>query len=151
MELKDSIEIKTTPEKIWEFFTNLDKNYTTWHPEDHILFKWTEGPPMESGSHFYAEQYVRGKVTQYKGTLGEVIPHRKIVFNLSFPMSIVSPKFEWYIEPKNSHSVFTAVSYMRFGGFYRKLFPKKMESLIELHDKHTRAEAENLKKILEKP
>lgn len=25
--LTDSIEIKTTPEKIWEFFTNLEKNY----------------------------------------------------------------------------------------------------------------------------
>jgi hypothetical protein len=32
--LKDSIEIKTTPEKIWEFFTNLEQNYKTWHPED---------------------------------------------------------------------------------------------------------------------
>ncbi len=39
--LTDSIEIKTTPEKIWEFFSNLEKNYKAWHPKDHILFKWT--------------------------------------------------------------------------------------------------------------
>jgi len=25
--LKDTIEIQTTPEKIWEFFTNLETNY----------------------------------------------------------------------------------------------------------------------------
>jgi hypothetical protein len=149
MELKDSIEIETSPEKIWEFFANLEQNYTTWHPEDHIMFKWTEGTPMESGAHFYAEQYVMGKITKYKGTIGEVIPNRKIVLKMSFPMSIVSPKFEWYIEPKGSHSVFTAVTYMRFGKLYQKLFRKKMETVIEAHDNHTGTEAENLKKILE--
>jgi len=36
--LKDSMEISTTPEKIWEFFANLDKNYRAWHPGDHVLF-----------------------------------------------------------------------------------------------------------------
>ena len=40
--LSHSVDINTTPEKIWDFFKNLDKNYTTWHPKDHILFKWTK-------------------------------------------------------------------------------------------------------------
>ena len=55
LELKDSIDIKATPEKIWDFFVNLDKNYKSWHPEDHILFKWIKGKPMELGSQFYGE------------------------------------------------------------------------------------------------
>ncbi|KYK33947.1 MAG: hypothetical protein AYK19_12660 [Theionarchaea archaeon DG-70-1] len=148
--LKGSIEIKTSPEKIWEFFTNLEQNYTTWHPEDHIMFQWTKGNPMEEGSHFYAEQYVMGKVTKYKGTLGEVIPNRKIVFKMSFPISLGSPKFEWQIEPKGSNSVFIDITYMRFERFYRTFYKKGMERLIEVHDKHTGEERENLKKILEK-
>ncbi len=60
--IKDSVEIKTTPEKIWEFFINLEQNYRIWHPEDYVLFKWTKGKPMEEGSTFYAEQYVMGRV-----------------------------------------------------------------------------------------
>jgi uncharacterized protein YndB with AHSA1/START domain len=149
MILSDSVEINTTPEKIWEFFTNLEKNYKTWHPEDHILFKWTKGKPMESGSRWYGEEIVRGKLFKLKGTIGEVIPNRKIVFNFSFPVSLVAPKFEWLIEPKGSTSVFTARSYLRAGEFYLKFFKKEMNYKLDLHNKHVREEGENLKRILE--
>jgi len=148
--IKDSIEIKTTPEKIWEFFTHLDENYKAWHPEDHILFRWTGGKPLEVGSTFYAEQRVKGKATKFKGTFIEIIPNRKIVFKCAFPVSLVSPKFEWLIEPKGPNCVFTAVTYMRFGKFFQKLLKKHIEDSKKIHDKHVRAEGENLKKILEK-
>lgn len=148
-ELRHSIEIETTPEKIWEFFENLDQNYTAWHPQDHVLFKWTDGEPLKEGTTFYAEQYVRGKITKYKGTCAEIVPHRKIVFKFAFPVSIVSPRAEWQIEPKDSTCIFTAITHMRFGTFFQKVFKKHMKDSIELHDKHVGAECENLKKILE--
>ena len=151
--LKDSVEIKTTPEKIWKYFIGLEQNYKAWHPEDHILFRWTEGAPMESGSSWYAEEVVRGKVFTLKGTVGEVIPQRKIVFNYSFPLSIVTPKFEWLIGSKGSKSIFTATSYMRAEGLMRMLAKyverKDFDALIEITKKHMREEGENLKKILE--
>jgi len=151
--LKDSIEINITPEKIWEFFTNLEQNYKTWHPEDHIIFQWTKGKPMEVGSTFYAEEYVMGKIKKFKGTVVEVVPNRKIVFKYSFPTSLVSPGFEWQIEPKGSNSVFTAISYVRAERIMRKLVKyseyKGMDTLIEVGKKHTKEEGENLKKILE--
>jgi hypothetical protein len=148
--LKDSIEIHTTPEKIWEFFVNLDKNYTTWHPQDHILFEWVEGNPLEQGSKFYAEQRVAGKPTQYNGIISEIVPYRKIVIQFAFPISLVSPKIVWLIEPKNSTTVFSAITYMRFGKLFSLFVRKHMETMIETHNKHTWAEAENLKKIMEK-
>ena len=148
--LKDSIEINTTPEKIWEFFVNLDKNYTIWHPQDYILFEWVEGNPLEKGSKFYAEQLVMGKPKQYNGTIIEIIPYRKIVIKFAFPISLVSPKIEWLLEPRNSTTVFSAITHMRFGKLFSKLFKKHMEAMIEIHNKHTWAEAENLKKIMEK-
>jgi len=152
--LKDAIEIKTTPEKIWEFFYNLEQNYKTWHPEDHIIFQWTKGKPMEVGSNFYAEEFVMGKIKKIKGTISEVIPYRKIVFKYSFPLSLVSPGFEWQIEPKGSYSVFTALSYIRAERIMRILLKyseyKGMETLIEVGEKHVKEEGENLKKILEK-
>ena len=149
MLLKDTIEIATTPEKIWEFFTHLEQNYKAWHPEDHVLFKWTKGQPMESKSHWYAEEVVHGKVFKLRGTIGEVIPNRKIVFNYSLPISLVAPKFEWLIEPKGSTTVFTAISYLRAGEFFYKIARKEMERKIPMHNKHVRTEGENLKKILE--
>ena len=149
--LSDSIEIKTTPEKIWEFFTNLERNYKAWHPQDHILFKWTKGKPMETGSCWYGEEVVRGKIFKLKGTIGEVIPNRKIVLKYSFPVSLVASRFEWLIEPKGSNSVFTAKSYLTAGDFFCKfkLSRKEMETKIEMHNEHVRGEGENLKKFLE--
>jgi uncharacterized protein YndB with AHSA1/START domain len=147
--LKDSIEIATTPEKVWQFFTDLEQNYRAWHPEDHIVFKWTKGKPMESGSGWYAEEVMRGKVFKLKGAIGEVIPNRKIVFKYSFPISLVAPKFEWLIDPKGSTTVFTAIGYLRAGGLFYKIARKEMEWKIATHMKHVREEGEHLKRILE--
>lgn len=154
--LKDSIEIKTTPEKIWNFFYNLEKNYKAWHPEDHVSFKWTKGKPMETGSHWYAGEYIFGELKKGKGTIGEVIPNRKIVFKNAFPVSIVFSRFEWLIEPKDSKSVFTAVSYIRAEKIMRKLASvfhssdkKNLDTIIAAGKKHVKEEGENLKKILE--
>lgn len=147
--LKHSVDINTTQEKIWEFFKNLDKNYKTWHPKDHIFFKWTEGKPLEEGSICYAEQYVMGKVTKYNATLSEVIPNRKIVFKWSYPVSILSPYVEWIIEPKGNITTFTAITHIRAGHLFKKLFNKSMKKLIAAHDEHVLYEGENLKKLME--
>jgi hypothetical protein len=74
--LKHSIEIETTPERIWDFFLDIEQNYTTWHPTDHIVFKWTKGNPLEKGSLCYAEQYVMGRVTTYNTVCEEIILNR---------------------------------------------------------------------------
>ena len=45
--LTDSIEIRTTPDKIFEFFYNLvdDASYRAWHYDDHVSLRWIKGPP----------------------------------------------------------------------------------------------------------
>ena len=148
LELSHSIEIKTTPEKIWNFLKN-PENYTIWHPQDHIKVIWTEGKPFEVGSKFYSEQRVFGKVQKYNAKIQEIIPNRKIVFTFKFPVSLISPEIEWHIEPKGSNTVFTAISYLRAGYLLKKVFKKGMNKLIEEHNRHVGEEGENLKKLLE--
>jgi len=36
--LKESVEIKTTHKKIFEWFAHLDENYCSWHPA-HVDFR----------------------------------------------------------------------------------------------------------------
>ena len=105
---------------------------------------------MVTGSHFYAEELVEGKIKKFKGRIGEVIPHRKIVFINSFPVSTLSPKFEWQIESRGISSIFIAINYMRGEKILRRLLKDEMESLIEIGKKHMKEEGENLKEILEK-
>ena len=63
--LTDSVEIKTTPEKIFDFFVQLvdNESYRLWHPEDHVAFRWLKGKPWEEGSEVYAEKYIRTRYT----------------------------------------------------------------------------------------
>ena len=147
--LSHSVDINSKPEKIWKFFEGLEKNYKIWHPKDHITFEWTEGKPLEQGSRCYAEQYVNGKVTKYNAVLSEIIPNRKITFKWSYPVSVVSPKIEWIIEPVGNKTRFTAITHFRAGHLFKRLFKKGMENLIKEHDKHVAFEGENLKKLME--
>ena len=104
---------------------------------------------MAQGTKWYAEEMVHGHLFKLKGEIGEVIPFRKIEFKYSFPISIVSPKFEWIIELKESSSIFTAISYLNAGDLFYKLSKKEMEWKLEATKKHTKEEGEHLKKILE--
>ena len=148
IELSHSIEIKTNPEKVWNFLKN-PENYKTMHPTDHIKLIWTEGKPFELGSKFYCEQLIFEKVQKYNAQIKEVIPNRKIVFTFKLPVSFFSPEIEWRIEPKGSNTVFTAISYIRAGHLFKKLFKKGMTKLFEEHNRHVGEEGENLKNLLE--
>lgn len=147
---KHSIEIKTLPEEIWDFFYNIEQNYSYWHPEDHILFKWTKGNPLEVGSTFYSEQKMSGEFAKIKGTCTEVISNKKIVFKFDFPTSFMCPKIEWLIEPKGRNSIFTAVTHYKFGRLFLRFSKDKTDHILETTQKHMKEEAQNLKLILEK-
>lgn len=64
---KDSIEIKTTPEEIFNLFRNLDKHYLEWHP-DHIKFKKLTGG-LDGGDIFYYEEYLHGELHKIKSKI----------------------------------------------------------------------------------
>jgi len=142
--LKDSVEIDTIPEKVWEFWADMDKNYKTWHPQDHILFRWTKGKPMEEGSTIYAEEVVGGKMIKGKVTCADVVPNRHFTLNLPFPRSVFC-QYEYKIEPKGSKTVFTALTHLKYPSFSEK----HIHRVIEVGEKHVREEGENMKKILE--
>jgi hypothetical protein len=108
-----------------------------------------EGKPMETGTKYYGEEIMNGKVRKFKGTVGTVLPNRKIIFHLSFPVTLVSPYFEWRIEPKGKKSVFTAITIIRCERFYRTLMGKRRWDELMASCKHMKEEGENLKKLLE--
>jgi len=138
------VEIDTTPEEIWQFWVDMDQNYKEWHPEDHILFRWTRGEPMEEGSRVYAEETVGGRLLKLKVTCVDVVPNRKFAFVLSFPASLFA-KYEYLIEPRGEKTAFTAYTYLNYPGFAQK----RIQSVVEIGKKHVKEEGENLKRILE--
>lgn len=63
---RDTIEIKTSPEKIFEWFAHLDKNFKSWHPKEHVECRYLKGSPLEEGSILYFEVYLLGKLQKAK-------------------------------------------------------------------------------------
>ena len=142
--LIDSIEIKTTAEKIFDWFTHFEENFKAWHP-DHVECRWLKGEPFEEGSILYVEEYLHGKLHKMKFLGTKVESNKKIEYKLLFPISIICPKGSFIIESKGESCIFTATLSFRFG----KILSRLAKSRIEATKKHMREEGENLKKLLE--
>jgi uncharacterized protein YndB with AHSA1/START domain len=149
--LTHSIEIKTTPERVFDFFRKLDDaGYRVWHPQDHVSFRWIKGEPWEEGSVLYAEEYLHGKLHKLKLQVTKVVPNRKIEFApLSRLLRIYFPKNTFEVEPKGDTCVFTTSGHMRVGRLVKTLAKRKLEHALASASKHIQEEGENLKRILE--
>ena len=150
--LKDSIEIRTTPEKIFNFLVNLvdDQSYRVWHSKDHVSLRWIKGRPWEEGSVVYAEEYIHGKLHKLKFLISKVVTNKTIEYvPVSKLLRIYFPKNTFNIEQKGDISVFTATAYMRIGRLVKTFAKKKLKQGISSIKQHMKEEGENLKQILE--
>jgi len=150
--LTDSIEIKTTPEKVFNFFFHLvdDESYRAWHPDDHVALRWIKGHPWEKGSVIYAEEYIHGKLHKLKFVITKLIPNRLIEYApTSWFLRVYFPKNRFTVEPKQGGCIFTAQSTIRVGWLIRTVAKKKLERGLSSVRKHMKEEGESLKRILE--
>jgi hypothetical protein len=149
MTLVHQVDIKTSTGRIWDFLVNINMNYTHWHPHDHILFQWTEGEPLMTGSRFYAEQYMMGQKIKYNGRITASIPGEKVTMRFSFPLSLITEKIEMIIEDHGSYATFKHVTYLKFKFLSRTLFKKRNIRMLNEMDEHVKTEGENMKRLLE--
>ena len=150
--VRDSIEIHTTPEKIFGFFLQIvdDASYRAWHPEDHVAFRWIKGEPWQEGSVAYAEEYLHGKLHKFKFLIKKVVSNREIeLVPLSRFLRIYFPRNTLLIEPREGSCVFTATGVLRVGRLAKLLARNKLEYGLSSVRKHMKEEGENLKRILE--
>jgi hypothetical protein len=151
--LRDSIEVKATPEKVFEWLVQRFKDkqsYQAWHP-DHVDIRWIKGEPLQEGSIVYAEEYLHGDLHKLKFRITKIVPNRVIKYRSLFPLSILAPGNTFLIEPKGENScIFTAMGSLRLPGWLFKKLHKRHEHKIEATERHMKEEGENLKRALEK-
>jgi len=145
MILKNSIEIRTSPEKVGEWLTNLDKHYKEWHP-DHVRWVKVTGG-VDVGDVVYIEEYIAGRLVKARSKVTKIEKtDKKFMMELSplgFLAWITGQKGLFSAEQKEVGCVYTSVlSIQRFGW----LIPK---SFVEAMKKHAKEESENLKRLLE--
>jgi hypothetical protein len=142
--LKDSIEIKETPQKTFDWLVHLEKNYKAWHP-DHVECYWRKGKPAEEGTILYVEEYIHGSLHKMRMRITRIEPAKRIEYKILFPMSIICPEGSFITEPKGESCIFTATLSFRFGKMLSKLAKDRVEAL----KKHMKEEGESLKRLLE--
>ena len=150
--LTDSIEIKTTPEHIFNYLTGIvdDDSYKAWHNADHVSFRWLKGQPWVVGSIMYAEEYLHGKLHKLEFKITKIVPNRHIEYMpTSRFMRRFSPKNEFIIEQKGDTCLFIASGTFRVGWIVKTFFKKAIENGLSSTRKHMKEEGENLKRILE--
>ena len=150
--LTDAIEIRTTRERIFEFFTDLvdDESYRAWHPDDHVTLCWIEGPTQQEGSVVYAEEYFHEKLHKLTFAITKMVPNSKIEYvPLSPFLRRYFSKNTFSIEPKTSSCLFTATIHLRLPLLLRLLAKKSVARGLSNVRKHMKKEGENLKKMLE--
>lgn len=77
--LKDSIEIRTTPRKFFDWLRRLPQEYQAWHP-DHVACRVLHGSFLEVGSEIVCEEYLHGKLHSMRFRVTKVIPERRAEF-----------------------------------------------------------------------
>ncbi len=150
--LKDSLEIRVPPEKVFNFFLQMvdDASYRTWHPTDHVSFRWIRGNPYEEGSIAYAEEYLHGKLHKLKFRISKIVPNREIEYvPLSRFLRIFFPMNRFEIGPTENGCLFTAEVHLRIGRIAKALAKHKLEIGLSSIRRHMKEEGENLKRILE--
>lgn len=150
--LEDSIEIKTTPERIFNFLTNLvdDESYRTWHPTDHVALSWIKGKPWKEGSIVCAQEYIHGKMHKLKFRITKIIPNKIIEYAPCFWLyRIYFPKNTFEMVREGEICTFTAKGHLRVGRLVKKFARNKLEFGIRSIKQHMKEEGKNLKKILE--
>ena len=87
--LEDKVEIKASPEQIFDWFAHLEENYLAWHPQDHIEWRTLKGNLMEAGSTFYFAERIGGRTLKMKCRITGVEPNRRVEWTAIGPFSLL--------------------------------------------------------------
>lgn len=145
MILKEQTFIKTTPEQIFNFFEEMDRHYTEWHP-DHVSFKWTKGRGLKPGVEFHFEEYIGGKLMKKTVRFTKIEPGRYIEFVPTWwLMRVFMPRLSFEIERQDNGCLFIAKIPIRTGPLGAWLNRREFSAV----KKHMAEEGENIKRLLE--
>ena len=147
--LRDSIEIKTTPEYIFKWFAHFKENYRAWHSDHRECRYLQRNDPLGEGSVSYCEEYLHGELHKLKLRITKVVPNSQIEYMLPF-----FGRGAFLIKSHGTRVLFTAELYF---GWRIPLLGRLLDMgvhvflkrRLEAMRQHMKEEGQNLKEFLE--
>ena len=156
IEIQEDTIIKSGPEKIWNFLTELhiNGNYKKWHPKDHITHYLIKGDMKRVGSQAYFREHVGDRVLKTKYTLIQSVYPTYLEYEPTFPLSLLNMVRVYFkIEP-TAHHESKLTAYVGYG-FRMPFFGRLLDWIVpkffptESVKKHMYEEGINIKRIIE--
>jgi hypothetical protein len=147
--LRDIIEMRTSPEKVFDFFIHFKDNFMAWHP-DHVRCWYFEDGPLKEGSTFCVQEYLHKKIVTLNFHVTRLVPYSRIEYKIP---PIV--KGDFIIEERGSNVLFTAEIFFGIeipilGNLADKMLYTFIGRRLKALKQHMVEEGRNLKMILEK-
>lgn len=143
-QLRDSVQINSPSEPIWEWLADLSEHNLEWHP-DHVSAEWEQGEPNQVGSILRAVEDLGGHREVLRFEMTSIHPPSGFEYRMRGPISMLLPGGSFVVIPADEGSRFTASISYRFGRLSERLFKGRMAALR----RHMEEEGENLKRIIE--
>lgn len=145
MILSDSIDIRTTPDRVFAFFAGMAENYRRWHP-DHLVFRWVDGEGIAEGVVFHFEERIAGKLLRKTVRFTRIVPGRLIEFApTSFLFRLVLPSIAFAIVPHDDGLTVRQTIRIRIGPIGAWLNRRDFAAVA----RHMGEEGVNMRRLLE--
>lgn len=147
--LKDSIEIHTTPGRIFAWLGQMPHEYRSWHP-DHIACQVIHGSMLEVGSEIRRQENLHGKLHSMRFRMTKVIPDKRVEYVVmgmgrgAFDVQLIGDTVRFVAELDIGSDA------PIIGRFFDLVFSRFFQRRIEAMRQHMAEEGRNLKVILEK-
>lgn len=147
--LRDTIEIKASPEQVFAWLAHFPENYLAWHP-DHVACRYLKGASLEVGSVIYTEEFLHGQLHKLKFQVTQVIPMSRVDYRVTAGLGGA-----FIVEPSGEQVRFMAEIYMGsrlslLGWFIDLMLQALLARQIEALKQHMAEEGESLKRLLER-
>lgn len=147
MILRDTTLMRATPEQVFAFFEQMDRNYQCWHP-DHIGFEWLSGRGVREGVVFGFSERIAGKTMKKRVVFTKVVENRHLEFApTSRLLCLVLPRLLFRIVTEGEDIRLIAEIHIRTGPIGAWLNRREFDAV----QKHMAEEGRNLKALLERP
>jgi hypothetical protein len=145
---RDTIEITTSPEDVFDFFIHFRDNFMAWHP-DHVRCWYFEDGPLQEGSVFCVQEYLHKRVKTLEFRVTKLIPYSRIEYTIP-PMV----KGDFAIEERGVSVRVTAeirfgTEAPVFGGLLDRVLRAFIGRRLQALQQHMVEEGRNMKRILE--
>lgn len=141
--LTDSVDIDSSPDRVWTWLQNLADHYLDWHP-DHVSAEWVVGEPNEVGSVLEVVEDLGGHRERLRLEVRAVCPPRLVQYRIRGVHSLLLARGTFEVHSREGGSTFTASIWFRGGGFVERLFRRQIIALRE----HMSEEGQSLQRLL---